>query len=139
MPVEYVFGTWTWSDIILSVLALVLLIVLWELVAYPRWRVWAAHMEGLAELEQAKKEQQIQIAQAQSRLDAAELNKQAAIIEAQAVSEQIKTIGNELKSHDLYLRWQWIQMMEQQETKSTVIYVPTEANLPVMEAGRATK
>ena len=111
-------------------------ILFWALVGYPRWRVWAAHQAGLADLQKAKSEQQIQIAHAQSRLDAAELNKKAAIIEAEAVSEQIKTIGRELSNHGLYLRWQWIKMMEETDTKATTIYVPTEANLPILEATR---
>src|SRR5262245_60815109 len=101
----------TLHTILWAVGALITLIVLWILVGYPRWSVWASHQEGLADLQKAKNEQQIQIAKAQSRLDAAELNKKAAIIEAEAVSEQIKCIGEELNKHDLYLRWQWIKMM----------------------------
>lgn len=110
------------------------LVLLWCLVGYPKWRVWAAHQAGLADLQRAKNEQQIQVAQAQGRVDAAKLNKQAAIIEAEAVSEQIQRIGAELSHHDLYLRWQWIKMMEEIETQATTIYVPTEANLPILEA-----
>jgi hypothetical protein len=110
------------------------LILLWTLVLYPHWRVWAAHKEGQADLQRAKNEQQIQIAKAQSRLDAADLNKRAAIIEAEAVALQIQAIGKELSAHDLYLKWQWIKMME--ETEATTIYVPTEAGLPILEASR---
>ena len=116
----------------------IVLILLWSLIGYPKWRVWAAHQLGLADLAAAKNEQQIQIAQAQSRLDAATLNKKAAIIEAEAVAEQVAKIGAELTHHDLYLRWQWIKMMEDAHAgnDSTIIYVPTEANLPILEAGR---
>lgn len=118
------------------------ILLLWILFGYPHWRVWAAHQRGQADLAQAKNEQQIQIATAQSRLAAAELNKQAAIIEAQAVAAQVKEIGTELSHHDLYLRWQWIKMMEdtlKTGTESQVIYVPTEANLPILEAQRLQK
>lgn len=122
--------------------ALLLVPLGWILFGYPHWRVWAAHQRGQADLAQAKNEQQIQIATAQSRLAAAELNKQAAIIEAQAVAAQVKEIGTELSHHDLYLRWQWIKMMEdtlKEGTESQVIYVPTEANLPILEATRLAK
>lgn len=112
------------------------LVLIWSLVGYPMWRVWSAHQAGLADLQRAKNEQQIQVSQARGRLDAAELNKQAAVIEAQAVALQIKEIGEQLTKHDLYLRWQWIKMMEEMGTDNQVIYVPTEANLPVLEAGR---
>lgn len=115
-------------------------IVLWSLAGYPVWRVWASHKQGQADLQRARNEQQIQIAQAQSRLDAAELNKKAAVIEAQAVALQINEIGKQLTEHDLYLKWQWIKMMEDTAKEGTmdtsVIYVPTEANLPILEAGR---
>lgn len=114
--------------------ALVVVILAWILFGYPYWRVWASHQEGLADLMMAKNEQQIQIAQARSRLDAAELNKQAAVIEAQAVALQIAEIGKELTNHDLYLKWQWIKMME--DGRNATIYVPTEAGLPILEAGK---
>lgn len=35
---------------------------------------------------------------------------------------------------DLLLRWQWIKMMENRAGQT--IYVPTEANLPILEASR---
>lgn len=113
-------------------------ILLWALWLYPVWKVWASHKDGQADLQRAKNEQQIQIAQAQSRLDAASLNKEAAIIEAQAVAAQINEIGKQLTEHDLYLKWQWIKMMEDRHDKSSTIYVPTEANIPIMEASRLT-
>lgn len=116
--------------------ALIFSILSWCLVGYPKWKVWASHQDGLADLTRAKNEQQIQIAKAQSRLDAAGLNKQAAIIEAEAVAQQIQAIGAQLTAHDLYLRWQWIKMMEDRHDQSSTIYVPTEANIPILEAGR---
>ena len=102
---------------------------------FPLWRVWAAHKRGEAELAQAKNEQNIQVAQAESRLRAADINRQAAIIEAEAVAAQVKAIGTELKQHDLFLKWQWIKMMEDRSGDET-IYVPTEAGLPILEATR---
>lgn len=100
----------------------------------PTYRVWASQKSGEADLAQAHKEQQVQVAKAQGRLDAATLNKQAAIVEAEAVAAQIEKIGENLTKHDLYLKWQWIKMMEDRP-ESSVIYVPTEANLPILEAG----
>lgn len=102
---------------------------------FPRYGVWAAHKHGEADLAQAQNEQMIQVSKARGRLEAAELNKKAAIIEAEAVSEQIKRIGENLMKHDLYLKWQWIKMMEDHSDAST-IYIPTEAGLPILEAAR---
>lgn len=105
MPTDTPFN---WTPIIEVTVVLIGLILLWSLVGYPKWRVWAAHQQGLADLA------------------------------AEAVAEQVSKIGTELTHHDLYLRWQWIKMMEDAhaENDSTIIYVPTEANLPILEATR---
>lgn len=105
---------------------------------FPVYGVWSSEKSGQADLAAAHFEQQVQVTQANGRLRAAESNKKAAIVEAEAVAAQIKLIGNELKSESLYLRWQWIKMMEETTNHST-IYVPTEASLPILEAGRFKK
>lgn len=123
-------------EILISLsLLFALIVILWTLFGYPVWKVWASGKSGEADLQQAHKEQQIQVSKAQGRLDAARLNKEAAIIEAEAVSEQITRIGAQLTQHDLYLKWQWIKMMEE-KPEGSVIYVPTEANMPILEAGK---
>lgn len=121
-----------------SIIIIVGALFIWFTFLHPIWRVWASQKAGEADLQQAHKEQQIQVSKAQGRLDAAKLNKEAAIIEAEAVSAQIEKIGKQLTEHDLYLKWQWIKMMEERPD-SSVIYVPTEANLPILEAMRGFK
>jgi len=128
-----------WAPLFLVVAIIIGLILVWTIWLYPLWRVWAAHQEGLADLAQAKNEQAIQVAEAQGRKDAATLNKEAAIIEAEAVAAQIDKIGKELSAHDLYLRWQWIEMMKHRGDSGDTIYVPTEGSLPILEAGRFNK
>src|SRR3990167_11151820 len=123
---------------ILGIGFLVVIIIAWFVFFYPIWNVWASKKAGEAELEQAHKEQKIQIATAEARFNAAEMNKKAAIVEAEAVSAQIEKIGKQLTEHDLYLKWQWIEMMNKRP-ESSVIYVPTEANLPILEATRMQK
>lgn len=113
-------------------------LILWFLIGRPKWKVWASHKAGQADLTKAQNETQIQIAMADARLKAAQQNKSAAIIEAEAVSEQIKQIGADLKAHGLFLQWQWIEMMRS-KPDGTVIYVPTEAGLPILEAGKRSK
>lgn len=120
-----------WVGLILAALFVILVSIFW---AFPIYNVWASRKSGEADLAQANYEQQIQIAEAQGRYNAADLNKKAAVIEAEAVAAQITTIGEHLKQHDLYLRWQWIEMMKHRDGET--IYVPTEANLPVLEAMR---
>ena len=120
--------------LIVTGLVIVISIVLWATVGYPIWHVWASRKSGEAEYQEAINEQRIQIAEAQARLDAAELNKEAAIVEAQAVADQVREIGVQLAKHDSYLKWQWIKMMENREGET--IYVPTEAALPILESSR---
>lgn len=124
------FGGFVWLGV-----AALLIVLAWALYGMPKWRVWAQKKRGEADLQQAHQEQQIQVSQAQGRVDAAQLNKQAAIVEAEAVSEQIKVIGANLLDHPLYLKWQWVEMMNNRDSGDT-IYVPTEANLPILEAGK---
>ena len=51
--------------------------------------------------------------------------------------EQFQAIvdaGESLKGNEAYLRWQWIQNLE--NGNNSVIYVPTEAGLPILESGK---
>ena len=123
-----------WSTLMIGIAVIFSVAILWSIVVYPVYNVWASRKRGEAELAEANFEQQIQIAQARSRKEAASLNKDASIIEAEAVKAQISIIGEGLKAHDLYLRWQWIDMMRHRDGET--IYVPTEANLPILEARR---
>ena len=100
----------------------------------PSYGVWTSKKQGEAELAEANFAEQVAIARATARQKAAELNKQAEVIEASAVAKSIETIGKALEANEGYLRWQWIKMMTQ--TDNDVIYVPTEANLPILEAGK---
>lgn len=94
----------------------------------------AAQKEGEASLARAQNEQRVQVAQAEGRLRAATLNKDAEIIDAEAVSKSVEIIGKALHDNSGYLQWQWIHMMK--DNRNSVIYVPTEASLPILEAGR---
>ena len=128
-PDSFSIDMWIWIG-----LSLTFVLLLWIIWIYPIYNIWRSRKRGQADLAEEQFEQQIQIATAQGRYNAAELNKKAAIIEAEAVATQITTIGEHLKEHDLYLRWQWIEMMKHRDGET--IYVPTEANLPVLEATR---
>ena len=100
----------------------------------PVYGVWKARKYGEAQLAQAQFGEQVAIAEANARLKAATMNKEAEIIEAEAVAKSIETIGEALSQNEGYLRWQWIKMMD--DTEHSVIYVPTEANLPILESGK---
>ena len=50
------------------------------------------------------------------------------------MAEANRIIGDSLKGNDAYLRYLWILGL--QDGSSETIYIPTEANLPIMEATR---
>jgi len=117
-----------------SLLGFIVPVFLWFTIGYPIWNVWARKQRGEAYLQESMNEQRVQLASAKARLEAARINKEAAIIEAEAVSEQVEKIGAQLTEHGLYLKWQWIKMMEHH--KGSTIYVPTEASIPILEVGK---
>lgn len=101
----------------------------------PRYNVWKAEMDGKAELAQADQNRQIQIAQSKAKSDAAKYEAEAEVIRAQGVAKANQIIGASLKDNEAYLRYLWINGLEQNKNQ-TIVYVPTEANLPLLEANR---
>ena len=61
----------------------------------------------------------------------------AEVERAKGVAEANKIIGESLNGNDAYLRYLWIERLGQ--NGQDVIYIPTEAGLPILEAGRRAK
>jgi len=72
-------------------------------------------------------------------MDSAKLLADAEVSRAEGVARANKIIGASLHDNEAYLRYLWIQTLEHGKESNTVVYVPTEANLPVLEAGRFAK
>ncbi len=118
----------------LAVLALGLIFGGWAVC--KNTEVWSAEMTGKAELAMAAQNRQIAVNEAQAKAEAAKALAQAEIERARGVAEANKIIGESLKGNDAYLRYLWIMSLENGNAP-TIVYVPTEANLPILEAGRA--
>lgn len=103
----------------------------------PEYKVWKAGRDGAAEMAQANQNRQIKIIEAEAARDAAAAYAAADTIRAHGVAISNKIIGNSLRNNDMYLHYLWLQTLE--HNKGDVIYIPTEANFPIMEAGRFTK
>ncbi len=103
----------------------------------PRYRVYDSEMSGRAELAQAESNRKIAILEAQAKQESAKSLAQAEIERAHGVAEANKIIGQSLHDNESYLRYLWIQGLKEGQNKE-VVYVPTEANLPILEAGRLT-
>lgn len=100
----------------------------------PQYNVYSQRLSGEAELAKAEYSRQIAVREAQAKLDSASRLADAEIARARGVAEANKIIGDSLKGNDAYLRYLWIN--ELGVTHNSVIYVPTEGNLPLLEAGR---
>jgi len=101
---------------------------------YPKYEVYQQRLAGQAELERAQFNRRIEVEEAQAKMDAAQLLADAELIRAGGVAKANEVIGNSLKGNESYLRYLWIQGL--QDGSSEVIYIPTEANLPILEAAR---
>jgi regulator of protease activity HflC (stomatin/prohibitin superfamily) len=114
----------------------IILIVVW-MRFYPPYSVWQQGLRGEAELARAEQNRQIEIARAKAKKEAAGPLKDADIIRAQGVAEANKIIGESLKNNPEYIKWLWVDSLSQEgQTAPNVIYVPTEAGLPILEAGK---
>lgn len=100
----------------------------------PQYKVYSSRLEGEARLAEADSSRRIAVREAEAKRDSAKMLAEAEIARAKGVAEANTIIGRSLQGNESYLHYLWIQNLH--EGKSDVIYVPTEANLPIMEAGR---
>lgn len=101
---------------------------------YPPMKEYIRENEGKAQLAEAQYNRQIKVREAEAAYESAKLKAKAEVERAKGVAEANKIIGQSLRDNEGYLRYLWIQGL--QDGNSEVIYVPTEANLPLLEAGK---
>lgn len=103
----------------------------------PQWNVYQSRLSGEAQLAEAESNRKIAIAEAEAKKESAQSLAEAEIIRAKGVAEANKIIGDSLKQNEGYLRYLYINSLSEAETQGNkVIYIPTEAGLPILEAGR---
>lgn len=111
-----------------------LMILFGTFAIYAKYNLWASSLHGEAELKRAEWNRQIVVREAQAKRDAAGMLADAEIARAVGVAKANKIIGDSLKDNEQYLRYLWIDSLQQ--TQNQIIYVPTEAGLPILEAGK---
>lgn len=126
---------------------------------WPKYKVYKKEMDGIASLkeaewskqiliEEAKAREQAALMQAKARVTLAQAEGEAKVVQAKAegladierakaAAEANRIIGESLKGNDEYLRYIWIKGL--QDGHGERIYIPTEAGLPILEAGKAGK
>lgn len=100
----------------------------------PQYKVYSQRKEGEAMLAHAQSSREVAVAEAKAKMEAAALLAQADTIRAHGIARSNQIIGKSLTP--AYLHWFWIDNIDKSQN---VIYVPTETNLPIMEAGRFFK
>lgn len=101
----------------------------------PRFNVYEQRMEGEAMLAHAQSAKEVAVAEAKAKMESADLLAEAEVKRAQGVAQANKIIGDSLRGNEAYLRYLWIQNLEN-SSDHQVIYIPTEAGLPILEANR---
>lgn len=114
---------------------LVLGIIVFALWGCPRYQVYLSGKGGEAEYARAESNRKIKTLEASAMQDSAVMLAQAEVERAKGVAEANKIIGDSLKGNDAYLRYLWIDSLNDTGDQ-TIVYIPTEANLPILEAGR---
>lgn len=123
----------TLRPIIITV-SILFALILGSLFGYPQYVVYSKTLSGKAALQEAEYSRQILIQEGKAKEEAAKHLAKAEIERAKGVAEANEIIGASLKNNESYLRYLWIQGLS--DGNSETIYVPTEANLPILEAGR---
>jgi hypothetical protein len=116
---------WFW---IVRLGAVVILVVAFIMGIHPIWNVWSSEMDGEAVLAHAHAARMVLVTQAEAERDAAVKR-----------AEAIKIVGQAAKDYPEYRTQEFIGAFAEslKDGKITqIIYVPTEANIPVLEAGR---
>jgi regulator of protease activity HflC (stomatin/prohibitin superfamily) len=103
----------------------------------PKYRIYAQTMRGTAAFKEAEIDRQILVEEARAQEEALAMRAQGEAarerIKADATSYAIEKLGATLESHPSYLRWMWINEVAGGEGDR--IYIPTEAGMPILEAG----
>ena len=102
----------------------------------PWYNVWSQEMEGKAEFAKAEQNRKIKIEEARANLEAEKLNAQAEVERAKGAAEAIRIENGSITP--TYIQYLWVRQQSDLSDK-TIIYIPTETNLPILEANRMNR
>lgn len=103
----------------------------------PTYKVWEQNKVGEAELARAEQNRQIAIQEAKAKEESAKSLANAEVIRAEGIAKANKIIGDSLQNNEAYIHYLWIEALR--ESNSDVIYIPTEAGIPITESVRFFK
>lgn len=116
-----------------GITAVAIVFLLWNPIVGP----WSEERKGLAEFRRAEQNRQIRIQEAKAKNEAAEYLAKAEVTKARGVAKANSIMSESLGGPQGYLRWKYIEMLEETgQENNTIVYIPTEAAMPILEAGR---
>ena len=117
-----------------AVVITVIIIIAAGMFIFPIYNVWSKEMSGKAQLAEAEWSKQIAVREAEARMESSKMDAKAEIERAKGVAEANEIIGDSLKGNEEYLRYLYIDQLRHHQNQ--IVYIPTEAGLPILEAGR---
>ncbi len=110
------------------------------LLFWPQYNVYAQTKHGEAELARATQNRQVRVQEALAKYEAADYDAKTDVRRATGVAAANKIIADSLGGPEGYLRWRYIEMLQETSAQGghQIIYIPTEAGLPLLEAGKRT-
>jgi len=115
-------------------LAITLSLVVLFAVGCPQYNVYVKEQRGKASLSEAESSKQVQIEEAKANLESEKLNALAEVERAKGAAKAIAIEGGELTTE--YIQYLWIRQQKPGVGNTQTIYIPTEAGLPILEAGK---
>jgi len=98
----------------------------------PNYKVYSRELNGKAQLKEAEWNKQIAIEEAAALKESAKLIAEAEVIRAQGIADANKIIAGSISEE--YIKYKFVEGLNDGNTE--VIYVATEAGLPILEATR---
>lgn len=126
--------TITVQSIAKKVIAILVVLICAIMGGCPMYNVWEQSLEGKAELARAEQNRQIKINEAMAAKQAAIHLADAEVERAKGARQANDELAMSFGGPEGYLRYLYINAL--QETSCDTIYIPTEANLPILESTR---
>ena len=115
------------------IVGFIALVVIALMCVIPPYKVWSATKKGEAEYMRAEQNRRIKVEEAKANLEAEKLNAQAEIERAKGAAEAIKIENGSITT--TYIQYLWVRQ-QNANSNNKIIYIPTEAGLPILEAGQ---
>jgi regulator of protease activity HflC (stomatin/prohibitin superfamily) len=119
---------------IVGIIVLLVVAAFGVLAGCPAYNVYSQEQAGRAALAEAQSSRQIAVLEARARLESAKMLADAEVVRAEGAAKANRILQNSLGGPDGYLRYLQIQAIDAKD--ASIIYVPTEGGLPLLESSR---